>query len=199
VLTSVLCPEVKRLPKRQPEHFVAVSGARHRLGRPDVQSDPPGSERRAPGISLKARAIKLLAMREHSRLELARKLRPHAQSDEQLAGVLDELELAGHLSEQRFVESLLRRRSDGRGVGLIRQELARHGLEADLNASALRQLSQSELQRAEDAWRKKFGRLPADLSERARQQRFLTYRGFTPAIISSLFRALREQGSTSED
>jgi len=164
-----------------------------------AQPDSPQSERKAPVISLKARAIKLLAMREHSKLELARKLRPHAQSDEQLASLLDELELAGHLSDQRFVESLLRRRSGGRGVGLIRQELARHGLEPELNASALRQLSQSELQRAEEAWRKKFGRLPSDLSERARQQRFLTSRGFAPAIISSLFRTLREQASSSEN
>jgi regulatory protein len=192
-------PVVRHRPKRQPERLLAPRESRHLRSSTDEEPALPGSRRVAPVISLKARAIKLLAMREHSRLELSRKLGPHAHSEEELAGLLDELETAGHLSQKRFVESLVRRRAGGRGLGLIRQELARHGLEPDLSASALAQLSQSELQRAEDAWRKKFGQLPSDLSERARQQRFLTNRGFAPGIISALFRALREQASTPEN
>ncbi|MEK9775817.1 MAG: recombination regulator RecX [Quisquiliibacterium sp.] len=149
-------------------------------------------------MSLKARAVRLLAMREHSRLEISRKLARYAQSEQQLASLLDELEVSGHLSQQRFVDSLVRRRAPGKGVSLIRQELARHGLEPELTAPALAQLAQSELARAQDAWRKKFNRLPADLSERARQQRFLASRGFTQSIIGQLFRSLREQDASTQ-
>ena len=62
-------------------------------------------------LSLRGRALKLLSLREQSRSELMRKLAPHAESPEQVQALLDDLQRAGLLSEQRFVESLVRRRA----------------------------------------------------------------------------------------
>ena len=63
----------------------------------------------SPPLSLKGRALAALARREYSRLELARKLRPHAESAEQLDAVLDALEAGKLLSNARFAESLDRK------------------------------------------------------------------------------------------
>ena len=69
--------------------------------------DPSGAQspRRARRPrSLRARALSYLARREHSRLELRRKLAPHAESPEQLESVLDTLEAQGLLSIERFAD-----------------------------------------------------------------------------------------------
>ena len=56
--------------------------------------------------SLKTRALGYLARREHSRLELERKLAPHAKTSEDLSLVLDTLEQRGFLSAPRMVEQV---------------------------------------------------------------------------------------------
>ena len=70
-------------------------------------------------MSLKARALRYLAAREHSRLELARKLSAYAQESDNVERLLDELEAAKFLSEQRFSESLVRRRAERYGNSRI--------------------------------------------------------------------------------
>ena len=62
-------------------------------------------------ISLKSRALRYLSAREHSRSELARKLARHAAESDNLDALLDELEAGKFLSEERFAESLVNRRS----------------------------------------------------------------------------------------
>lgn len=74
-------------------------------------------------LSLKGRALKYLAQREHSRVELARKLAPHADDADDIDTVLDALQAAGWLSEERFVESVLHRKAARLGTARIRQEL----------------------------------------------------------------------------
>src|SRR5690349_4525778 len=64
-----------------------------------------------PPLSLKARALKYLSMREHSRLELARKLSRHAQEGDDVEALLNWLEAAKFLSQERFAESLVNRRA----------------------------------------------------------------------------------------
>jgi len=80
-----------------------------------------------PGISqlsLKGRALRLLAAREHSRVELERKLATHAGDDPaELARMLDELAAKGFISEQRVAESVLHRRAGRLGAGRVLQEL----------------------------------------------------------------------------
>ena len=147
---------------------------------PSKPSQPP--PRRGP--SLRARALRLLAMREHSRDELVRKLAAHAESPQALVDVLDALERAGHLSEQRFVESLLQRRASRYGRRRIEQELDQHGVGEAARLEALRQVSQTERERALSVWRKRFGQPPASLAERGRQHRFLAARGFDAETIA---------------
>ncbi|WP_249931161.1 recombination regulator RecX [Ramlibacter sp. 2FC] len=134
-------------------------------------------------LSLKGRALRLLAQREHSRVELARKLAPHVQEGEDLDAVLDALQARGFIDEQRVVESLLHRRAGKLGAARIRQELQAKGLDAAAVQQAVAQLQGSELERAREVWRKKFGEPAADAAGRARQMRFLAARGFGAEAI----------------
>ncbi len=137
-------------------------------------------------ISLKARALRYLAAREHSRLELARKLARHAQEGDHIDALLDQLEALKFLSTERFAEGLVRRRSERFGNSRIFQELQQHGVPADASLKA--RLSQDEAQRALQVWEKKFTQLPQDVNERGKQIRFLAQRGFSQSAISAVLR-----------
>ena len=130
------------------------------------------------GLSLKGRALRCLAQREHSRAELARKLAAHAESPEQLAGVLDELQAKDVISEARVVESVINRRAAKFGAARIRYELQGKGLAPEAVAEAVSTLKASEVERAREVWRKKFGEPAADAAARGKQMRFLAARGF---------------------
>jgi regulatory protein len=134
-------------------------------------------------LSLKGRALKLLAAREHSRRELERKLARHEAEPGQLKTALDELQARGFIDEQRGVDSLLYRRSARLGAARIRQELQAKGLDAERIALAVASLQASEVERAREVWRRKFGVLPTDAQQRARQARFLLARGFTGEAV----------------
>ena len=82
-----------------------------------------------PHVSLKARALRYLSMREHSRQELARKLARYAQEDDDVNALLDALEAARFLSEERFSESLIRRRAARFGNSRILSELKSLGID----------------------------------------------------------------------
>lgn len=138
--------------------------------------------------TLKGRALRLLSQREHSRRELERKLQPHEEEPGTLAQALDDLQARGFISEERVVESVLNRRASRLGATRIRQELQDKGLDGELIARALSGLKDSELVRARDVWRRKFGALPATSQERARQTRFLLGRGFSAGVIALVFR-----------
>jgi regulatory protein len=134
-------------------------------------------------LSLKGRALKLLAAREHSRRELERKLAQHEAEPGQLKTALDELQARGFIDEQRVVDSLLHRRASRLGTGRIKQELQAKGLDAERVALAVASLKASEVERAREVWRKKFGVLPQDAAQRAKQARFLAARGFGGEVI----------------
>ncbi|MDZ7910112.1 MAG: recombination regulator RecX [Gemmobacter sp.] len=129
-------------------------------------------------ISLKGRALRLLAGREHSRAELEKKLAVHEAEPGELQQVLDELQAKGFINEQRVVESVLNRRAARLGAGRVKQELQAKGISAEAVAQAVDELRQTETQRAREVWRKKFGEPAADATDRARQMRFLASRGF---------------------
>ncbi len=136
-----------------------------------------------PMLSLKGRALAALARREYSRLELARKLRPHAESVEQLDAVLDALAADRLLSNERFAESLARRRGERFGVARVKQELKSHQLAPELIAAQVDALRESEYARARQVWEKRFGAPPAEPAARLRQMRFLAARGFSSDVI----------------
>jgi regulatory protein len=173
---------------------------------------------RAP-LSLKARAIGLLAQREHSRAELRRKLLRIEQQQRQRArlaalqaadegelsaaavendedhggeaavdALLDTLAAAGYLNESRFVESRLHLRASRFGAQRIQQELAQHGLKLDAEQQAT--LRETEMERAREVWKKRFGEDPSrEVTEQARQTRFLLARGFAPEVVRRLLKA----------
>ncbi len=145
-----------------------------------------------PGISqlsLKGRALRLLAAREHSRVELERKLATHAGDDPaELARMLDELAAKGFISEQRVAESVLHRRAGRLGAGRVLQELRGKGLDEELLAQAATCLRATEFERAREVWRKKFDAPAADAAGRARQMRFLAARGFEAEVVRRVLR-----------
>lgn len=134
-------------------------------------------------LSLKGRALRLLAGREHSRSELERKLAAHETEPGELARVLDELEAKGFISEQRVVESVLHRRAARLGAGRVKQELQAKGVSPQAMAEALDALRRTEVDRAREVWRKKFGDPAPDAAGRAKQMRFLASRGFGTEAI----------------
>lgn len=142
-------------------------------------------------MSLKARALRYLSMREHSRIELQRKLAPHAQEGDDLDAVLGWLETNNYLSQVRFAESLIRRRSVRFGNSRILMELQSHGIDK----SALGELKDDLLEedsRAADALARKYARPPADAIERSKYMRFLQQRGFSQRSIKVALARLTE-------
>lgn len=141
-------------------------------------------------ISLKARALRYLSAREHSRQELARKLSRHAQESDDIEALLDMLEAANLLSQSRFSESLVHRRAARFGNNRILSELQSHGIEGDALHQIKIDLAQGEVARACEVWNRKFGRLAVDASERAKQMRFLQQRGFSHRAIQIAIRGV---------
>jgi regulatory protein len=133
--------------------------------------------------SLKGRALRLLGQREHSRAELERKLRPHEVEAGELARALDDLQAKGFINEQRVLESVVFRRAPRLGAMRVRQELQAKGLAPEAISQAVAELQGSEVERAREVWRKKFGQPAADAQGRAKQMRFLATRGFGAAVI----------------
>ena len=142
-------------------------------------------------ISLKGRALRLLSMREHSRLELGRKLARHAQEGDDIDALLDLLEAANWLSQQRFSEALIHRRAASYGNHRIVAELQSHGVAGD--AEQLASLAQDETARACAVWRKKFGSVAQDQQQRAKQMRFLMQRGFSQRAIAVALKGLEPE------
>ena len=120
----------------------------------------------------------LLARREHSRLELERKLGTRSFDERVISDVLDELESDGLLSAERFAQSFVEARyARGQGPYRIRRELAERGIEAAARFVDEERFDWDAL--ARETRIKRFGRLPpVNLQDRARQIRFLEYRGF---------------------
>lgn len=144
-----------------------------------------------PQLSLKGRALRYLSMREHSRLELARKLTPYVQEGEDLEEVLNFLERSNFLSNQRFSESLVNRRQSRFGNQRIFAELGNHDLSADDMAEVKEKLQGSEIDRAIEVLHKKFSSGPTDHMEKAKQMKFLMQRGFSSKAVQQALRAPR--------
>ena len=138
--------------------------------------------------TLRARALKALARREHSRQELQVKLQPFAEDPDEVTRLLDELERRGWLSEARFVEHTTTVRRRRFGAARILHELREKGVSASALASAQSRLKDSEIDAARAVWKKKFGRLPSTLEERAKQSRFLASRGFSAEVVHRVLR-----------
>lgn len=158
------------------------------------QSQKPRQEK--PQASLRARALRLLARREHSRLELARKLAPHAEDPGELENLLDEFTRRGWVAEERVAEQIIHARRGRFGSGRIRQEMLAKGVPEEVVAAVLPQLKDTDLEAARTIWRRKFGKAPASAAERARQMRFMQGRGFA---LDTILKIIRSAGADDEN
>ncbi|MFA6310468.1 MAG: recombination regulator RecX [Sterolibacterium sp.] len=150
-----------------------------------------------PRPSLRGRAVKLLARRDHSRAELSKKLAPLGSSEE-INAVLDQLEQTGLLSDARAAAAYVRSHAARFGAAKLNHSLRAKGISAELIAASLDQQGlEGELQRARELWRRKFGAREApavrDAREWARQARFLQSRGFSTEIIRKLLSAPEDE------
>ena len=145
-------------------------------------------------VELRARALRLLARREHSRLELGRKLAPNAESREAVDSLLDTLEQKKQLSDERFASERARSLSRKFGAARIRQDLKAKGIDPELVGRASANCgAEGELERARAILERKY-REPVDTrEERAKRMRFLQSRGFSSEIIFKLLSA-RDDG-----
>jgi regulatory protein len=132
-----------------------------------------------PPPSLKARALRYLSTREHSRLELGRKLARYAEEGDDIEALLDFLEKNNWLSQERFAESLINRRAGRYGNSRVLAELQNHGIAGEAMAELKAALQDSETARASEVWRRKFGEVAQDAAGRSKQMRFLLQRGFS--------------------
>ncbi|WP_211243380.1 recombination regulator RecX [Chitiniphilus eburneus] len=136
-----------------------------------------------PPATLRNRALALLSRREHSRLELLRKLKPHTEDEAELETLLDDFAQRGWLSDARFAESWVHGRAARYGGTRLKAELCSKGVAAETIDDTLAHLQTSEAARARDIWQRKFGSPATDAKERARQLRFLATRGFSLDVI----------------
>ena len=130
--------------------------------------------------------MNILARREHSRAELARKLSPYGEADE-VDALLDVLEQENLLSNSRYVEMLAHARAGRHGSLRLKSDLREKGVSENEMAVALESARMQDLDAARAVWQKKFGEMASDVLDstagRARQYRFLASRGFPSEVI----------------
>ena len=142
-----------------------------------------------PQLSLKGRALAFLARREYSRAELRQKLLKYTEHAEEVENVLDALQAQKWLSDERFAEQLVHKRSARHGATRILSELKQHALEPEQLVEFSEALLQTEFARAHTVWKKKFNNtLPETAQQRGKQARFLAMRGFAQSVIQRIFR-----------
>jgi regulatory protein len=145
----------------------------------------------------RAAAIALLARRDYARAELAARLLARGFAASEVTAAIEELAAAGSIDDARYALHYVTYHS-GRGQGPIRigAELRRHGLPAALIEAALAG-GPDWCALARRVRRAKFGtREPASWPEKARQARFLQYRGFSSDHIRAATGADPEAGPT---
>ena len=139
--------------------------------------------------SLRARALRFLARREHSRAELARKLAAHAADGDDIEALMDDLARRGWLSDARYAEQVIRSKARRFGPLKVAHALRGKGVDEETIAAGFRAAGDDGRARIEAVWRTRFMRRAADAREHARQVRFLQGRGFALDAILSFLKA----------
>ena len=140
-------------------------------------------------MTLRERALRCLARREYARAELARILLPHADNEQEVEALLNDLSERGLLSETRYVEMRLNVRAGRFGDARLFQELRMQGVPEELIRESIASGTE-EIERAREVWRRKYGtrEAPADVAEYARMKRFMISRGFSAETIRRVMR-----------
>ena len=145
---------------------------------------------------LRQQAIRLLARREHTRVELARKL-TGLGTQEEIEAVLVDMEASQLQSDNRTAENYLRSHAARLGASRLRHTLKTRGVAPEMIDEQLAQADlPDEIERARAAWSRKFSAAPTNPKEWARQARFLQSRGFAGDIVRKL---LKEPAGAAEE
>lgn len=128
--------------------------------------------------------MRLLSRREHSCRELRQKLLARDFDCDTIDAVVAELQADNLLSDERFAESYVRAKvAKGVGPVRLRRDLREHLIDDDTIHRYLHERHWHKL--AAQVRQKRFGpALPEGFEERARQMRFLQYRGFESEHIN---------------
>ena len=156
--------------------------------RPGDRAPNGSGESSRPQKSLKARAVGLLARREHSRAELRDRLLATGAAGAEVDGALDELAAKGLLSDSRFAYAMVRQKAGAYSRRAISETLKAKGVTGEAATEAIAAQGVDDDAALVALWRRRFGRPPADDREKARQVRFLQSRGFA---LSAVFKLLR--------
>ena len=156
-----------------------------------MEHPPQSKPERTPSAA--ARALRLLARREHTRRELAERLEDSVADRAELEALLDDFTARGWLSEERVVEQVLNAKAARLGPLRIRQVLLARGVPEALIAPALNKLKATELEAARAVWTRKF-RATGSAGDQARQVRFLQSRGFSLDVAMRVVRRRRDDG-----
>ncbi len=145
----------------------------------DLVADDEVDRSRDPRAA-RRKAMDLLARREHSKHELLEKLQKAGFDENTALDAIEELKDEGLQSDRRFVEAFVQSRvRQGKGPMRIRADLSQRGVRDPVIHEALSEADADWSLLAIDVRRKKFGDdKPVDLKDKARQMRFLQYRGF---------------------
>ena len=159
--------------------------SRRRLSLDDRFSDP---------IEARKKAMDYLARREHGRSELLHKLEKAGFDPEIASDAVAQLVDDGLQSDQRYVESFVQSRiHQGKGPVRIRAELRERRLSDSAIEQGIADVVQDWVALARDVRLRKFGESqPTDFNDKAKQMRFLQYRGFEPEHIQAAVSATRE-------
>ena len=169
---------------------------------------PPPSAAAESDKKAEIAAVRLLARREHGTHELKRKLAAKGHDEDAVERVVDKLRAKELVSDQRFVSTFVHHHARrGQGPVRIRAELRQQGIDDAQIEDEIARASVNWAEVAIGVRQRKFGmQLPGSLAERAKQSRFLQYRGFTADQIRAALHAQEDAsdgqfnaGPTSEN
>jgi len=148
----------------------------------------PGEvDRFSDPVEARKKAMDYLARREHSCTELCRKMEKFGFEADVTLDAIEQLRKDGLQSDRRFVEAFVQSRiSQGKGPTRIRVDLSQRGIGAPMIQDVLGEVDQDWFALASETRRKKYGHdKPVEFKAKARQMRFLQYRGFEPEQIQA--------------
>ena len=158
------------------------------------------TSRRSAYSRLLDRAVRILAMRDHSEQELRRKLAAPVMGKngpEEIDATSEDYDKviawcieSRYLDDDRFVQQFIASRSrKGYGPARVRQELGQKGISREAIERAMRECEIEWAQLARDQAIRKYGEpLPVDFAEKVKVQRFLLYRGYLMEDIQTIWR-----------
>ena len=155
----------------------------------DLALEDAQPDRFSNPLEARKKAMDFLARREYGKQELAAKLAASGFDEQVASSAVAQLARDGLQDDRRYVENFIQSRvHQGKGPVRIRLELGQRGIEAALIEEVLEQSGEDWRALARSIRQRKFGAVqPRDFREKARQMRFLQYRGFEQAEIQAAF------------